>query len=134
MAQETKKQALVDTLKAITPQEMAEMLGSREVDHEALGRPDFVWHFLLQSFATMGNSRGRDGLIGNTDNYERVKFDALSGLHRTERLKTLDEVLRTAKVRMPGKKAVSLNHNYEMIIEMGGLEEARRQALAQEGM
>lgn len=134
MGQETKRQALVDALKAITPQEMDEMLGSREVDYEAVGRPDFIWHFLLQSFATMGNARGWDGLIGNRDNYDRVTFGTLSGLNNTERLKTLDEVLRVAKVRMPGKKAVSLNRNYQMIVEMGGLEEARRQALAQEGM
>jgi hypothetical protein len=134
MGRETKRQALVDALKRLTPEEVDEMLGSREVDREALGKPDFVWHFLLQSFATMGNSRGWDGLMGNRDNYERVTFEALSALDRTERLRTLDEVLRAARVRMPGKKAVWLDLNHEMIAEMGGPEEARRRALAQEGM
>jgi hypothetical protein len=129
-----KRLALVESLKVITPEKMDEMLGSREADHEALERPDFVWHFLLQSFATMGNSRGWDGLIGNRDNYGRVTFEALYALDRTERLNRLDEVLRAANVRMPGKKAVWLDHNYEMITEMGGPEEARRQALAHDGM
>lgn len=131
---EMKRQALVDSLKAITPEKMDEMLGSREVDQEALERPDFVWHFLLQSFATMGNSRGWDGLIGNHDNYKQVTFDALSSLDHTQRLKRLDEVLRAAKVRMAGKKAIWLDRNYEMIVKMGGSEEARTQALAQDGM
>ncbi len=134
MVWETKRKALVDALRAITPEKMDEMLGSREVDHEALERLDFVWHFLLQSFATMGNSRGWDGLIGNRDNYRQVTFDALSGLGSSERLKKLDEVLRVAKVRRPGMKAIWLNRNHEMIAEMGGLEEARKQALAQGGM
>ena len=113
---------------------MDEMLGSREADHEALERLDFVWHFLLQSFATMGNSRGWDGFIGNRDNYRRVTFEALSTLDRTERLKTLDEVLRAANVRMPGKKAVWIDLNHEMIAEMGGPKEAKKQALGQHGM
>jgi hypothetical protein len=134
MERDTKRQALVEALKRLTPEEVDEMLGSREVDREALGRPDFVWHFLLQSFATMGNSRGWDVLMGKRDNYERVTFEALSALDRTERLRTLDEVLRAAKVRMPGKKAVWLDLNHEMIAEMGGPEVARRRALAQEGM
>lgn len=133
MDKESKRQALVNSLKDITSEEMDEMLGSRGVDHEAIGRPNFVWHFLLQSFATMGNSRGWHGLIGNRDNYEQVTFEVLSDLDHYERLKTLNEVLRAAKVRMPGKKAVWLDLNHKMIVEMGGLEEARRQALAQEG-
>jgi len=30
-----------------------------------LERPDFLWHALLRSFATMGRSAGYDGLIGD---------------------------------------------------------------------
>ena len=88
---------------------------------------------LCQSFATMGNARGWDGLIGNEENYNKVTFEALSALDRVERLEHLDEVLRASKVRMPAKKAVWLDLDYEMIIEMGGPEAARRQALAQDG-
>ena len=40
-------------------------------EYRQLKRPDFIWYFLLQSFSTMGNSRGWDGLIGNQNNYKK---------------------------------------------------------------
>jgi hypothetical protein len=133
MESESRRQRLIDALRHLTP-EMKETLRERKEEGlEQKDRPDFVWHSLLQSFATMGNARGWEGLVGNEENYKRVTFEALSGLDRVERLETLDEVLRTSKVRMPGKKAAWLDLNYEMIIEMGGPEEARRQTLAQDG-
>jgi cystathionine gamma-synthase len=133
MDSESRRQRLIDALRHLTP-EMKETLRERKEEGvEQKDRPDFVWHSLLQSFATMGNARGWDGLVGNEENYNRVTFEALSGLDRVERLEKLDEVLRVSKVRMPGKKAVWLDLNYEMIIEMGGPEAARRQALAQDG-
>src|SRR2546427_6474367 len=45
---------------------------------EKLDRPDFVWHELLGSFATMGSSAGAKGLIHNKANYRRVKFKTLN--------------------------------------------------------
>lgn len=133
MDRESRRQRLIDALRHLTP-EMKETLRERKEEGlEQKDRPDFVWHSLLQSFATMGNARGWDGLMGNEENYNRVTFEALSGLDRVERLEKLDEVLRASKVRMPGKKAVCLELNYEMIIEMGGPEAARRQTLAQDG-
>jgi hypothetical protein len=129
----SKRQRLLAALRHLTP-DMEETLRSRKEEGlEQKDRPDFVWHSLLQSFATMGNARGWDGLIGNEENYNRITFEALSGLDRVERLARLDKVLRASKVRMPAKKAVWLDLNYEMIVEMGGPEEARRQALAQDG-
>ena len=119
MDSESRRQRLIDALRHLTP-EMKETLRERKAEGvEQKDRPDFVWHSLLQSFATMGNARGWDGLVGNEENYNRVTFEALSGLDRVERLEKLDEVLRVSKVRMPGKKAVWLDLNYEMIIEMG---------------
>ncbi len=81
----------------------------------------------------MGNARGWDGLVGNEANYNLLTFEALSGLDRVERLERLDRVLRASKVRMPGKKAGWLDLNHEMIVEMGGPEEAKILALAQDG-
>ena len=37
-------------------------------------RPTFVWDSLVQSFATMGNSRGWAGLVGNEENARRVSY------------------------------------------------------------
>jgi hypothetical protein len=42
-----------------------------------LKRPDFVWYELLLSFATMGNSRGAEGLMRTPANYRRVTFPSL---------------------------------------------------------
>lgn len=55
---------LIALLRHPTPavrEQLDSLKASATKDHD---RPDFVWHFLLQSFATMGNSRGWQGLIG----------------------------------------------------------------------
>ncbi len=133
MDNEARRQHLMRALRHLTP-DMKETLRKRKQEGlEQKDRPDFVWHSLLQSFATMGNARGWEGLVGNEANYNLVTFEALSGLDRVERLDRLDKVLRASKVRMPGKKAAWLDLNHEMIVEMGGPEEARRKTLAQDG-
>ena len=43
-------------------------------------RKDFLWHFILTSFSTWGNSRGYEGLIANQDNYRQVKWSAIAPL------------------------------------------------------
>jgi len=83
-------------------------------------RPDFIWHSLLAAFSTWGNSRGKDGLIENPDNYTKITFEALAGCSPSERLIVLERTLVDAKVRIPRKKAEYLVHNYDKILEMGG--------------
>ncbi len=100
-----------------------------EIEHHKTGRhqmdaDDFLWRRLLVSMATMGNSRGWDGLIGNEGNYRLVTFQALSALEPTERLERLRTVLQRAKVRMPDQKAGWLAQNFDRIEAMGGLEAA----------
>jgi pantoate--beta-alanine ligase len=129
---EVRRKRLVAFL-ANPSQEMHDKLSALKAESKMLDRRDFIWHFLLQSFSTMGNSRGWYGLIGNQSNYQRVTFDALSELHPQQRLQLLKSVLREAKVRMPQRKAEWLIDNYGLIIQMGGLEEARLQALSQPG-
>jgi hypothetical protein len=54
----SKRQRLLAALRHLTP-DMEETLRSRKEEGlEQKDRPDFVWHSLLQSFATMGNARG----------------------------------------------------------------------------
>ena len=116
------------------PLKMKEQLNKNKEDgRRDIKRPDFIWHLLLQSFATLGNSRGWQGLIGSQSNYRRVTFDALSGLSEDDRLRRLTTVLHDAKVRMPNMKAGQLNENYKMILAMGGLEQAKEKAFAQVG-
>jgi hypothetical protein len=130
---EAKRQALVDSLRRITPEMREQLRGLKEWGISESERTDFVWHILLQSFATWGGSRGFGGLIDTPSIYGRITFDALSALDRGDRLRVLSEALSDAKVRWPNHKAVLLDRNHDMIAEMGGPEVARRLALAQEG-
>jgi hypothetical protein len=130
---EARRAALVQALRHITPGMREKLEERKRAGAKDLDRHDWIWNALLGSFSTMGNSRGYDGLIANRANYSRVTFEALSGLGPAERLQRLDTVLRAAGVRMPGKKAGWLQANCAVIVGMGGLEEVRRQALAQIG-
>jgi hypothetical protein len=97
-------------------------------------RPDCVWHELLLSFATVGNSRGADGLIRNQDNYKRVTFQAMKRKRtRASRLSLLHRVLRAAKVRMPDRKADWPAENYDKVVSLGGPAKAKTKLLNAEG-
>jgi hypothetical protein len=128
-----KRMKLIQFLQHLSPKMVETLAKYKELGRSDLKRPDIIWYLLLQSFSTMGNSRGWDGLILNQDNYRRVTFDALSGLSEDERLHRLTTVLHDAKVRMPNLKAKQLNTNYKMILSMGGLERAKEMAFAQVG-
>lgn len=132
LGKEAARQRLIHLLRQLSP-EMQDKLSMLKEERKQLERPDFIWHFLLQSFATMGNSRGWYGLIGNPANYNRVTFSALAPLDKRQRHQILLKVLTDARVRMSEKKANWLDANYDLINEMGGLEESKRQALAQSG-
>jgi|GEM_PF-1480203 len=132
-SREAKRAALIQALRNIGPEMRAKLEERKRAGCKDLDRHDWVWNALLGSFPTMGSSRGYDGLIANRSNYNRVTFEALSALTPADRLERLETVLLAAKVRMPRQKAKWLHANYEMIVQMGGLEEARRLALAQVG-
>ena len=98
-----------------------------------IARPDFLWHYLLQSFSTMGRSAGWHGLIGNKTNYNRVTYPALEALPAADRLRIAQEVCRAAKVRMPDIKAGYILGCFERVRGMGGPEAAKAQLLAESG-
>jgi len=123
----------VEALRNLSPEMEQRLSELKQAGRQNLQREDFIWHHLLQSFATMGNSRGARGLIDDRSNYEQVTFEALASLADDARLKQLDRVLRLAKVRMPGKKAKWLDENFRMVEEMGGPAEAKKKAFAQSG-
>jgi len=121
------KALLVPIVKRIARRkDVKAMLAEGKTRRKELGRPDFVWHELLLSFATMGNSRGAEGLIRNRDNYKRVTFDALKRKPtKAERLRELLIVLRAAKVRMPPKKAVWLADAFDRVEGRGWPKKAK---------
>lgn len=59
---------LVAVVRRLANEKRADLDRHKE-NHADINRPDFLWHYLLQSFATMGRSAGWHGLIGNRDNY-----------------------------------------------------------------
>jgi hypothetical protein len=108
-------------------------LEKHKMNHADIVRPDFLWHYLLQSFATMGRSSGWHGLIGNHANYDRVTYPALEALDVADRLAVAREVCRAAKVRMPDRKADFIVACFERVRGMGGPAAAKSQLLAQVG-
>ncbi len=127
-----KEAALIRALRDRTP-EMEEWVGRMSDPDPKYEREDFVWHLLLQSFATWGSSRGFDGLINTEENYRRVTYGRLKEIPAGRRPGHIEEVLRDANVRYPESKSKYLSENVELISEMGGLQAAREEALGQTG-
>ena len=122
-------------LKVVKPlaTEKRQRLESLKRKRSGLKRPDFIWHYLLQSFATMGKASGAKGLIQDQDNYQRVTFATLDALTPKKRERQVHEVCHTAKVRMPDIKAAYILECFDYVKSMGGLEEAKRLLLTQSG-
>lgn len=132
MNKEQKREKLIISLKNI-PSYMQERLKTLKAEKIGADRPDFIWHYLLQSFSTMGNSRGHAGLILNKSNYNLVTYESVKGLNEVDRLQRFDTVLRKAGVRMPSQKAKWLSDNFKMIENMGGLENCNKLIFSQKG-
>ena len=130
---EAKRQALVDALRDLTPEMLDGLSSWKRWGKAEARRPDFVWHILLQSFATWGGVRGAEGLINTPSNYDRVTFERLSRDYPKRRHEAIRRVFRKAGIRWPEAKAVLMARNYDLVKEMGGLKEARKKALAGRG-
>ena len=58
------KKLLVSIVKPLAAEKRA-FLDELKREHAGLERPDFLWHYLLQSFSTMGRASGWQRLIAN---------------------------------------------------------------------
>jgi len=123
---------LVAVVRTIAIEQRAE-LEELKASQSELARPDFIWHFLLQSFATMGRASGWSGLIGNKANYTRITYDALSALNSATRTTQTRAVCRLAGIRMPDKKAEYILGCFDRVTALGGIESAKATLLAQPG-
>jgi hypothetical protein len=85
-----------------------------------LQRDDFLWHYLLQSFATMGGDSGWNGLIGNETNCQQVSFEALGNVPAANRLAHAADICAKAKVRYAQRKAKFIIGCYDKIQALGG--------------
>ncbi len=98
-----------------------------------LKRPDFLWHYMVQSFSTLGSSRGYEGLMKNPSRLRRVEYKALLKLPIGLRRKTIEAVFREAKLRRPRTKAKWLANNLAEIERMGGLKKTTSALFAAKG-
>ena len=120
----------MDALQHLNPEMGATLRERKEEGKRDLKRSDFVWHLLLQSFSTLGGSRDWPGLMDAMENYNRVTFEALSRLDAMARIRELQEVFRAAEVRYADTRARLMSKYYDLVTEMGGLEEARTRVRA----
>ncbi len=123
---------LVGVVRPLAVEKRAELERLKE-EHTGLARPDFIWHYLLQSFSTMGRASGWHGLIGNQDNYRRVTYSALATLTPKRRTAQVRKVCRVADIRWPEKKADHILGCFEYVTSLGGPEAAKAKLLAQTG-
>ncbi|HLF84822.1 MAG TPA: hypothetical protein VI837_11655 [Blastocatellia bacterium] len=108
-------------------------LNAGKAKHKDLNRSDFLWHYLLQSFATMGRSSGWGRLLGNADIFAQVAYDKLELLTSRQRVAKLEKLLSAAGVRWPSRKAEFLSACLDQIKGMGGLLAAKKKLLNQRG-
>ncbi len=126
-----KQQLLGDVAKLVMGWHQGRIDHLKQKAEADIARPDFVWHFLLQSFATMGNANGWFGLIGNLENYKQVQYERLANINSSFRLTHLMQVCARAKIRMPNKKADFIHECFKKIRGMGGYTIVKEQLLAQ---
>lgn len=113
--------------------EKKDKLDELKAEYSQLARPDFIWYYLLQSFATMGRAAGWHGLIGNKNNYEKLRYETLAQLSPEARTAQVEQTCRAAKIRIPGKKSHFILKCFEQVRELGGLEAAKEKSFAQVG-
>ncbi len=119
-----KQKRLADIIKEIH-KKYSSKLKKLKLEYKNINREDFIWHYLLQSFATMGRASGWDGLIGNKGNYSKLKYDIIKNLSPKKREKQVIEICHQAKIRMPNKKAEYILECFIQIEKMGGLSKAK---------
>ena len=123
------KAALADIVKIIYKAHKLKIEDLKKYRAE-LDRPDFVWHYLLQSFSTMGGAAGSRGLMGNMANYNRITFDALKQLDAVQRPAVVEQTCRDAKIRWPVNKTEYILRCYAQVTALGGLAAVKTALLA----
>lgn len=123
---------LAKIAKALATEKCVE-LDKLKLKEDDLKRPDFLWHYLLQSFATMGRVSGWDGLIGDKKNYNQLKYEYLGRLTPETRAQHVRRMCAKAKLRMPNRKTKYILRCFEQISELGGPKSAKQKLLSHKG-
>jgi hypothetical protein len=126
------RKKLVAVVRSIASEQRSTLEHLKE-EASGLARRDFLWHYLLQSFATMGRAAGWHGLIGDEANYRRVTFESLERQAPNARRRSVVAVCRKSGIRMPSRKAEFILGCFELVRSLGGPEAAKSALLAQPG-
>lgn len=120
---------LVVPLRKIYPEKKSriEELKKKKVD---LKRDDFLWYYLLQSFATMGRSGGSKEL---KEYYPKIAFEVLAQLTKAQRKRRVQQTCADLKVRFPLRKAEYILECFDRVQSLGGPIAAKDQLLSQNG-
>ena len=123
---------LIAVVRTLAAEQRAELERLKQ-EASGLSRPDFIWHYLLQSFSTMGRASGWHGLIGNQDNYRSVTYPVLTALSPEARKQQVKQICRVARIRMPDRKANFILACFDYVQQLGGPEKAKSRLLAECG-
>ena len=124
---------LIGVLRTLATEKRAELERHKERACD-LERSDFLWHILLESFATLGSAAGYDSLIANQANYCRLTYQVLADLTPEERESQIGKVCRDAQgLRYPETKADWVRVSFDQIKDLHGPEAAKTMLLAQSG-
>lgn len=110
-----------------------DMLEKKKENHAHLQNNDFLWRYLLQSYATLGSAKGAKGLVYKGVNYQQISYRALKKLSPNSRKGRAAKVFRTAKVRFPDKKAAGIVLCFNKVESLGGPTAAKKKLLCSEG-
>jgi hypothetical protein len=130
----TARGRLVAVVRTLAVEQRAELERLKD-GASGLDRPDFIWHYLLQSFSTMGNAKGSLGLIhpDAKANYDTVTYEALDHLPQNARKQRIKQAFEVATIRWPEKKAGWVVGCFNRVKQQGGLVAAKAQLLALAG-
>ncbi|MCX7411136.1 MAG: hypothetical protein NTZ32_23925 [Planctomycetales bacterium] len=123
---------LVTVVRTLAVEQRAELERLKQ-EASGLARPDFIWHYLIQSFSTMGRAYGWHGLVGNQDNYRHVTYPVLAALSPEARKQQVHQICRVARIRMPDRKANFILACFDYVQQLGGPENAKSLLLAECG-
>jgi hypothetical protein len=128
----TEKMRLAGVIRELATEKRG-ALETLKQERSGLDRPDFLWHYLLQSFSTMGRAAGWNGLIGNGENYRRTTYESIQKTPPLERATHIRTVCRESGIRMPNRKATFILGCFNKLEQLGGPEAAKAQLLSQPG-
>jgi hypothetical protein len=103
-------------------------LNTLKLKSKDLAREDFVWHYLLQSYSTLGRSGGFES-FNQINGFTRLSYTQLEKTHENLRLCYIQNITNEARLRFPNNKALQINSSFNIIRTKGGLSQVRTELL-----